>query len=164
MVPPPILNSQVPPAFLRRLDLAKQGNAVAAGKDLERHRQHAVLRIPVELELGVLDWDAAFVVVGLADRTGLGNDVTEEVLRQAVGAYFAVHRRRQRQVDAQISVVEPRGQQELARRNAARLQLNLAITLAGRRGGGREHPWPRRVGRADADFDAAAVQRASRSS
>src|SRR5262249_5277058 len=100
----------------------------------------------------------AFIVICLADRTGLGNDVADEVLRQTVRAYFAVHRRRQRRVDAQISVIEPRGQQELAGRNATRLQLNPAITLAGGRGRGCERPRPRRIGRADAHFDTAAMK------
>ena len=69
---------------LRRLDLAEQRNAVAAGENLERHRQDAVLGVPIELEFGVIDGDAAFVAVRLAERAGVGDD--------AAGQSFAAAR------------------------------------------------------------------------
>ena len=42
-------------ASLRRFDLANQRDAVAAGQNLERHRQQAVVGVPIEFELGAID-------------------------------------------------------------------------------------------------------------
>ena len=61
-------------------------------------------------------------------------------------------------VDLLYAVVDPRGEKQFAGRHAVGFELDPAIALARRRGCGFERPRPCRIGRANTDFDPAAMK------
>ncbi len=91
----------------------------------------------------------------VSDRAGLGDDVGGRVLWQSVRSDLAVDARGQRHIDPHVTFVETRDQEKIAGSHAASFDLNPAIALAGRRHRRDETPRPRRIIRADADFNAA---------
>ena len=102
IVPPPTLERPRTGRLRRRLDLAHQRDAIAAGQDLERHRQaggfaasQLILNSARSISI------AAVGIIGVADEAGIGDDPAGERLRHAVGADFAAQARRHRQVRLQ---------------------------------------------------------------
>ena len=139
-------------------DFAQQRDPVAAGNDLQRRHQDAVRRVPIQLDLGMVDIDAAVGAAGLADEAGFGNDPADQAVGHAIGAEFTAQACRQRQIGFEIAVVEAGREQKIARRDMAGFELDAARAVARRLDRRRQSPWPLGIARTDGDDDTAAMR------
>ena len=139
-------------------DFAQQRDPVAAGNDLQRRHQDAVGRIPIQLDLGMVDIDAAVGAVGVADEAGFGDDPADQAMGHAIGTELAAQARRQRQIGFEIAVVEAGREQKVARRDVAGFELDAARAVARRLDRRRQSPRPLGIARTDGHDDTAAVR------
>jgi len=73
-----------PRRLRRRFDLAKQRDPIAAGENLERYRENTAAGVPIDLELGMVEVDAAVGALAVVEIAGIGGDTPGERLRYAV--------------------------------------------------------------------------------
>ena len=146
------------PSLRRRLDLPQKRDPIAAGKDLKRHGEHAASGIPIDLELGAVDIDAAVGVVAIVDGAGIGDDRPVSDCGTPFGPISPRKLADSGTLISQAAVAEPGRQQQIVGGYLARLQLNAAIAVPGRLDRSRQSPRSLRIIRTHRHDNAAAVR------
>ena len=150
-----IASVQGAPGLGRHVELRHEADAARPGLHLERHLQLARRRVPAQVELRLVDMDAAVRIVARSEIAGAGEDAPFHRLQRAVALDLGAQHRRERHVGVEMSVAGAQRQHQVLRRDVAHHRLDGAPAVRLRRHGRGQRPQPARAGRIDGESDAA---------
>ena len=129
-------------AFVRRVELREQGDAIAAGQHLERHHQRLARGIPIQADFGAIDRNSYQRIVEIDDHPLLHQDPAVERMRHAVGSDIGTDAPRQREIGLVEAFAQSHGEQHVLGRDLLRLDIDHAVPLRARRHGRAHLPGP----------------------